>query len=271
MDEHSERKYQHLEQLKKRFPPDGGARGYELEMELKQIRPSKSHPTYSSFMAVRNMKGLNKDNDPKEKKYQHLKKLKERFPPVGGARGYELEKELTGEYPSLLSVPSLVQRDTVKPKIKKDQKSVRQYDVFISYASEDRDDVVNALAQALKNNNLKIWYDEFELNIGDSIRSKIDKGLSNSSFGVVVISKFFIQKNWTNYELNGLVSREMTGEQILLPIWHNITQKEVIKYSPSLADKLARSTATHTVDKIAEEIAYVIKKSVNNEDAKKRK
>jgi hypothetical protein len=55
------------------------------------------------------------------------------------------------------------------------------------------------------------------------------------------------------------VTRAVSGEQVLLPIWHNITKKEVIQYSPSLADKLARSTATHTVEEIAAEIIEVIK------------
>ena len=40
--------------------------------------------------------------------------------------------------------------------------------------------------------------------------------------------------------------------------WHNITKKEVIEFSPSLADKLARNTAINTVDEIADEIAELI-------------
>ncbi len=51
----------------------------------------------------------------------------------------------------------------------------------------------------------------------------------------------------------------MNGDQVLLPIWHNITKQEVINYSPSLADKVARSTATHTIAEIAVEIAQLIK------------
>jgi hypothetical protein len=73
-----------------------------------------------------------------------------------------------------------------------------------------------------------------------------------------VLSKEFFKKGWTNYELDGLVTRSVTGEQILLPIWHDVTKREVIDYSPSLADKLARSTATHTVEEIAAEIISVI-------------
>lgn len=136
---------------------------------------------------------------------------------------------------------------------------IRDYDVFISHASEDKDEVVRALAFALQEEGLKVWYDEFELRIGDSLRRKIDKGLARSRFGIVVLSPSFLSKGWTNYELDGIITKAVTGEQVILPIWHNITKKEVIDYSPSLADKLARSTATHTVEEIASEISNLIK------------
>ena len=96
------------------------------------------------------------------------------------------------------------------------------------------------------------------LGIGDSLKQKIDKGLANSRVGLVVLSPAFISKGWTNYELDGIVTRAISGEQILLPIWHNITKQEVVDFSPSLADKVARSTATHTIDEIAHEIAELL-------------
>ena len=134
----------------------------------------------------------------------------------------------------------------------------KKYDVFISHASEDKDDVARPLAEALRNNRLSVWYDEFELKIGDSLRRKIDKGIANSNFGIIVISRDFINKGWTNYELDGLITRAVNGEQTMLPIWHNVTKREVINYSPSLADKLARSTTDFTVEEIADEIADLI-------------
>jgi hypothetical protein len=160
----------------------------------------------------------------------------------------------------LSSVPSLVHRgeafgDEIPPAAPSD----RQYDVFISHASEDKDEVVRPLALALNAESLAVWYDEFELKIGDSLRRKIDKGLANSRFGVVVLSQAFFGKGWTNYELDGLVTRSVSGEQILLPVWHKVSKQEVMNYSPSLADKLARSTSTHTVQEIAGEIAAVIR------------
>lgn len=153
----------------------------------------------------------------------------------------------------LSSVPSLV-RD-MPPAT---ESGGEAHDVFISHASEDKDDIVRPLANALIAQGLKVWYDEFTLRIGDSLRQKIDRGLATSKVGLVVLSPSFISKGWTNYELDGIVTRTVSGEQILLPIWHNITKQQVIDYSPSLADKVARSTATHTIDEIAGEICELI-------------
>lgn len=135
----------------------------------------------------------------------------------------------------------------------------KEYDVFISHASEDKEAVVRPLANALKEKGIAVWYDEFELKIGDSLRRKIDQGLAKSKFGVVVISRSFIRKGWTNYELDGMMTKAISGQQVLLPIWHDITKQEVIDYSPSLADKVARSTSQETVEEIATEIAEMIK------------
>jgi hypothetical protein len=158
----------------------------------------------------------------------------------------------------LSSIPSLVQHDPPPGSVPRGS-LVRDYDVFISHASEDKDDIVRPLAHALSDGGLTVWYDEFELRIGDSLRRKIDMGLAKSRFGVVVLSRSFFGKGWANYELDGLVTRAVSGEQILLPIWHEITKQELISYSPSLADKVARSTGTHTVQEIAAEIIGVIR------------
>ncbi|WP_136161879.1 DUF1883 domain-containing protein [Sphingomonas flavalba] len=159
----------------------------------------------------------------------------------------------------LRSVPTLVRDaddDLAPPPEAPDG---RVFDVFISHASEDKDEVVRPLANALRETGLSVWYDEFELRIGDSLRRKIDRGLGSSRFGVVVLSLAFFGKGWPEYELDGLVTRAVSGEQILLPIWHNVSKREVIGYSASLADRLARSTATHTVEEIATEIADVVR------------
>lgn len=159
--------------------------------------------------------------------------------------------------PSLKDISSLY-LGNYQESAPENENSIKGYDVFISHASEDKESVARPLANALVKLGISVWYDEFELKIGDSLRRKIDNGLAHSNFGIVVISKNFINKGWTNYELDGLITRSLTGEQQLLPIWHEITKQEVIDYSPSLADKVARNTATNTIEEIAEEIAELI-------------
>ena len=141
---------------------------------------------------------------------------------------------------------------------KLDNDDEKEYDVFISHASEDKEEVVRPLANALKDRKLNVWYDEFELKIGDSLRQKIDKGVAKSKFGIIILSKNLIKKGWTTDELDGLITRSISNQQILLPIWHNITKQEVIDYSPSIADKVARSTSVNTIEEIADEIAEII-------------
>ena len=135
-----------------------------------------------------------------------------------------------------------------------------EYDVFISHATEDKTEVVRPLAEVLRRLGLRVWYDEYKLKVGDSLRRKIDHGLVTSRFGVVVLSTHFFDKGWSQYELDGLVSREIgTGEQVILPIWHNITKDELLRRSPSLVDKVALRTADLTIEEMAEQIAKAVR------------
>ncbi|MGI0009963.1 MAG: toll/interleukin-1 receptor domain-containing protein, partial [Nitrosopumilaceae archaeon] len=115
------------------------------------------------------------------------------------------------------------------------------WDVFISYAGEDKS-FVRKLAKALQKRGLKIWFAEFSLSVGDNLRRSIDHGLSNSKYGVVVLSHHFFAKEWPQKELDGLAARECSGEKVILPIWHNIAADQIKKYSPTLADRIAVSS-----------------------------
>jgi hypothetical protein len=132
------------------------------------------------------------------------------------------------------------------------------YDAFISHASEDKQDLVRPLAKTLEKMGYRVWYDEFELRIGDSLRHSIDRGLATSRYGIVVLSAAFFAKKWPQHELNGLTAREMDGHKVILPIWHKITKVEVLKFSPSLADKVAISTKGTSIKALANELARVL-------------
>ena len=116
------------------------------------------------------------------------------------------------------------------------------HDFFISHATEDKNSIARPLAIELEKRNFKVWYDEFTLVLGDSLRRKIDKGLSTSKYGIVILSHSFFQKEWPQKELDALVAREDGKDKVILPIWHNITKEDILKYSPLLSDKLAVSS-----------------------------
>lgn len=133
------------------------------------------------------------------------------------------------------------------------------YDLFLSHASEDKDAVARPLAQALRDRGISVWFDEFTMRIGDSLRQRIDGGIAKAKFGLVILSEAFFAKGWTQYELDGLVAMSVSTKQTLLPIWHEITAEAVADHSPSLAGRFALSTSKHTVEELADEIADVIK------------
>lgn len=129
------------------------------------------------------------------------------------------------------------------------------YDAFISHASEDKAAVARPLARELGKLGFSVWFDEFSLKVGDSLRRTIDRGLGLSRFGVIILSKTFFAKNWPQYELNGLVSREMDGKKVILPVWHGVTRKEVEHFSAPLSDKVAATTSSSSIKKIARSLA----------------
>ena len=135
-----------------------------------------------------------------------------------------------------------------------------QWDLFISHASEDKDEFVRPLADALKKIGFSVWYDEFTLTIGDNLRRSINKGLAQSRYGLVVLSPDFFKKEWPKRELDGLTTRELRGEKVILPVWHNVDREYVAKFSPTLANKFAVSTEKG-IDKVVEEILKAVKPS----------
>lgn len=115
-----------------------------------------------------------------------------------------------------------------------------QRDVFISHASEDKDAIARPLAAELQSRGHSVWFDDFELTLGDSLRRSIDRGLAESRFGLVILSPSFFAKQWPQRELDGLTTREIAGStKVILPVWHEVDHAYVANFSPPLADKLA--------------------------------
>ena len=138
----------------------------------------------------------------------------------------------------------------------------KNWDIFISHASEDKETFVRPLAIALQNIGVSVWYDEFSLCLGDSLSRSIDKGIATSRFGLVVVSSAFLKKPWPEYELRGLVAREIEEDRVILPIWHGITRQEILTFSPSLADKVALNTNNLAAEDIAIQLVREIRPDI---------
>jgi TIR domain len=134
---------------------------------------------------------------------------------------------------------------------------VRRWDLFISHAAEDKQDAAIPLIEALERAGMTVWFDAYELKIGDSLREKIDSGLGACQYGVIILSPNFIAKQWPRRELNALFALEEDGRPRILPVWHNLDRTALVSYSPILADRIAGNTG-QGFNSLAKDISKVI-------------
>ena len=162
------------------------------------------------------------------------------LPRVGGTarRAKVLDAMLPPSEIPNMETPKVIQGVKLARPKKVSSSPLIEFDIFIAHASEDKN-FVDPLARALQQKGVKVWYDDFILRLGDSLRREIDKGLSRSRYGVVVLSHNFFAKHWPQKELDALIAKEVLGRKIVLPIWHEVDKGYIITYSPTLADIVA--------------------------------
>lgn len=131
-----------------------------------------------------------------------------------------------------------------------------KYDFFISHASEDKDTYVRELALKLESKGYTVWYDEYTLKIGDSLTKSINNGIKSSLYGLIILSKNFFKKQWTEKELNAFLSKEIIFENnLLLPVWLDVTKEEVFNFSPLIADKFAFKSTSANISVLIDELS----------------
>lgn len=170
------------------------------------------------------------------------------------AAGYDVLEDYKQEQQQLESAAISAAKSSASPL---SLEVMMEWDVFVSHAGEDKDQVARPLAERLAALGLRVWYDEATLTLGDSLARSIDAGLARSRFGVVILSRRFFEKEWPQRELDGLVAREINAVKAILPVWHGINHGEIAARSPTLADRLAVST-----DKGLDHVALEIERAV---------
>jgi hypothetical protein len=131
---------------------------------------------------------------------------------------------------------------------------------FISHDSRDKDTLVRELAIELNRLLCPVWYDEFSLKVGDSLRTNIENGLKEARKCIVVLSPNFLSNNgWGKAEFDSVYTREiLEKDNVILPVWHKVGKQEVYNYSPRLADKIGLNSA-EGIPALAKKLADVIK------------
>ena len=77
-----------------------------------------------------------------------------------------------------------------------------------------------------------------------------------------MLSPSFFSKKWPEYELQGLVAKEIGYGETILPVWHNVTREDVLEYSPPLADKMALRMDQYSPRQVALRIIKVIRPDI---------
>ena len=112
---------------------------------------------------------------------------------------------------------------------------------FISHDSRDKVSIAEPITLQLQKFMCPVWYDQFSLRVGDSLRESIEQGLKECSKCILVLTpNFFSNKGWSKREYDSIFTREVVEKQrIILPIWHEISVGDVYNFSPVLADRVA--------------------------------
>jgi len=134
----------------------------------------------------------------------------------------------------------------------------KAWDFFISYASEDRELAANPLAKALTQRGFNVWLDHQVLSKTAKLEAEIQRGLSDCHYGIVIVSRRFLEKDWPMRELDTLLAIEtMDGRYRVVPVIHGLTEDALREKSPGLASKAPISTADgfdHVCDQILERV-----------------
>jgi len=115
---------------------------------------------------------------------------------------------------------------------------MNNFESFLSYAGED-ENYAKELVGALKANGFNIWYAPMNLSIGDRLLDSIEKGLNDSSSGILLITPEYLKKGWTNYEMDILIRQNIENNKKVLPIWHKVNKNQVEERHTGLAGIVA--------------------------------
>jgi hypothetical protein len=106
---------------------------------------------------------------------------------------------------------------------------------FLSYAFRDRD-LAKRIAEGLQANGIETWWAEWEIGAGDSIRQKVDEGLSDCTHFIVLLTPDALASPWVQTEIDAGFVRKVNAASKLIPLRHGVA---VSKLPPTLSGALS--------------------------------
>lgn len=100
--------------------------------------------------------------------------------------------------------------------------------IFICFAAEDRYTIAEPLVYNLRNYGIDLWYDRYELVMGDKrIKKNLDEGAGNCSYAAVIISENTTQSSCAMEELSILEKRYRKNEVTIFPVLYEISPENI--------------------------------------------
>lgn len=130
-------------------------------------------------------------------------------------------------------------------------------DIFLCHAWDDRKNTAKELHDLLEANGVSVWFSEKDLGLGVPMMRAIDKGLSNSRIGIVLVTPAMLRRlpaeGIADKELSALLRRER-----LVPVIHRTTYEDLEQVSPLLASRSGLDTSEESLEDIAIKIAELV-------------
>ncbi len=132
---------------------------------------------------------------------------------------------------------------------------MNKYSVFVSHSSDDKIEYVDDLVREMKSLGISVFYDTDVISWGDNLKEQIDNGLENCKLAVIVISKNYFGREWTEYELQSLLNRQdKEKNKLIFPILYNISKEDLKKHYPLLENLVFKYAKSQSKQKLAEEV-----------------
>ena len=143
-----------------------------------------------------------------------------------------------------------------------DSNPKEKYDVFLSYAPEDKDSFSDELSAILQyKHGLKILYQSIAISSEASIKKLVNDSIKNSKHALILLSRNYIKKYCKDCKLESLFQLQSNGGKIILPIWHDITKKEIQDFSPTMSQNLVLNTTMMTPEEISDHFISLFHKT----------